>query len=489
MENCNEVLTYNPSNVQALEMAAQISLRRNDPASALEYQRHIVGSMPNDHAALTRLVQMLQSQKREREAVQATQEALQRNPSSPAFLEDYLRCLLAANNPAEAERVSRAFLAASPNSEVAALLLADVEYRAGNTDEATKALQSAENCSIDKGLFLRQAVAAAIGGKDFDRAVTYAERLVKASPDDPSCVEALLRAQMAAGHKEEALAAAAQAAQSHPDSWPFIRLACAFLSGASAADQAISLLESFEQRQPDSADARLMLCSLQLRGGQNDKALAGLKAVEPLVSQSFSAERAQALIQYYTELKHYSEAEAVGRKLCERAPNAAQSWLALAGVLEAQGPELREKKIDLYREALARPLRGRAIQAILANNLAYAIATAPYSTPDKKERALQEAETMMDGVVGDRETASTELLDTLGWIKLLRNRTEEAATLLEMAAGRTDASPETLYHYALACARSGKARTAVEFATRAVDKQSDHPEWLAEVQREIEKVH
>jgi predicted Zn-dependent protease len=294
---------------------------------------------------------------------------------------------------------------------------------------------------------------------------------------------------MAAGRKGETLAAAAQAAQSHPDSWPFVRLACGFLSEAGATDQAISLLESFAQRHPDSADARLMLCSLQLRAGQNDEALAGLKTVESLVSQNFSAERALVLIQYYSKLKHYSEAEAVGRKLCERAPNVAQSWLALAGVLEAQGPELREKKIGLYRDALDRPLRGRAIQALLANNLAYALATAPYSAPDKKERALQEAETLMDGVLGDRETALTNLLDTLGWIKLLRNRTEEAAMLLEMAADRKDASPETLYHYALACARTGKARVAVEFVTRAVDKQSDHPEWLAEVRREIEKVH
>ena len=193
-------------------------------------------------------------------------------------------------------------------------------------------------------------------------------------------------------------------------------------------------------------------------------------------------------MRFYGALGDAADAERLGQRLCEQTPDSAQAWLTYASALEAQGPSGQQRAIPLYREALNtnhHSLAGHAAKAFLINNLAYALAVSSFPTAAEKDRALAEAEILADGILGDRETAPSFLLDTVGWVKFARNKFEEAQQLLALATSRPEASAETWYHYAMACASTGRAEEAVKAAEKAAQLDPKKTQWLETVKAEI----
>jgi len=485
IEHCEEALRYQPTNEAALALSARIKQRLGDGSGAAADLRRIVKLKPSDRGALVRLLQSLFVQKREGEALEAAKEAYARNPSSSAFLEEYVRCLELAGKPDDAEVVCKGFLANHPESEAAWLMLGEAQFRLGRKDDAERSLQSAKRASKNSSLFLRRAVRVCVEAEEYERAIAFAKELARKAPDAVFANATLVDALQRAGRREEATRTAVEAARRNPDSAAFLQQAVRTLTDAKKTDEAISQCEAFLERHPGDATVSLMLADLQVASGRKEMAAATLKRMEEGRGSPLTPSAAVKLAQRYAALKRYEDAERVAKGLCERAPDSASAWLTYGSVVDLQGPEARERAIRIYEEGLGKQLRGEAARRLIVNNLAYALATHTCENPAEGKQALARASRLAESVLGDWETAPTFLLDTAGWIKFLRNESEEARELLALATTRPDAMPENWYHYAMACARTGNREGALKAVEKAVSLDPARESWVQDVKREI----
>jgi len=485
LKNCRDALTYQPAHVPALNLAAQIEVRRGNVTEAARYMKRVVELRPRDRVALFRLVQALLTHERKTEAVRVARDAYVRNPGAADFLSEYVRVLRSVGRIDRAEALCKTFLRAYPDSAEAAFMLAQIQFERGNGEAAGRSLHEAETRAKNANLFLSRAVRVCLRAKQYEKAVAFATRLAASRPDDPYACATLLAAQKASGLNEQAVQTALDAAHRHPDSLAFLRLATRTLSDAGNVDQAEKECTAFASRNPKAPLAFLMLAEVQMNAGRTQAAAASLKQVEDVAGETMSSAVSVTLVRAYTRMKEYENAERIARRLCERSPQSGTAWLEYAAVLESQGRGGREKAIPVYRRALARGLKTGASGVALANNLAYALAVREYDSEEEKARVLAEAESLAQSVLGDRNTAPTHLLDTLGWIKFLRSNGRQARDLLELAVGRRDASAEVWYHYAMACARTGRAKAALEAVGKAVKGAPDNDtRWRADVEAE-----
>jgi predicted Zn-dependent protease len=320
---------------------------------------------------------------------------------------------------------------------------------------------------------------------DHDRAVAYATRLAEQSPGDISAVSLQVDALGKAGREKDAAEVAAAALQRNPDSAPFLREAVAALIAAKQDDRAAALCAEFLKRRPEDAQVSALYIELLARTGKRDEALAETKRLESVAGPNAAPDVTAGLAHAYAMLRELRDAERLGMRLCEQTPENAQAWLTCGSIMEEQGAPGELRAISLYRKALSLPLAGHLAKALLINNLAYALAESSFPTAAEKDRALAEVELLDDGILGDRETAPSILLGTAGWVKFARNKFEEAHQLLVLATSRSDAPAETWYHYAMACAATGRAKDAAEAAEKAVKMDPKSTQWLGKVIEEI----
>jgi tetratricopeptide (TPR) repeat protein len=432
-----------------------------------------------------RLVQALTAQKADGEACEAAKEAYAKNPSSGAFLEEYVSELCYLKRFDEAAAACRAFLATNADSETGHLTLAQVLFEGGDAPQAQESLQAAEQAAKNPKLFLMRATNLCSLVGDHDRAVAYATRLAEQSPGDLSAVLLQADALVKVGRKKDAVQVVSVALQRNPDSEPFLRKAVGILAAAKQDGQAAALCAEFLKRRPENVQISAMYIELLARTGKLDEALAETKRLESVAGPKAAPDVTASLMRAYEMLGELRAAERLGLRLCEQTPEDAQAWIACASIMEEQGAPGRLRAIPLYRKALSLPLASHFAKALLINNLVYALAESSFPTAAEKDRALAEAELLADGILGDRETVPGFLLDTAGWVKFARNKFEEAHQLLALATSRSDASAEMWCHYAMSCAATGRTNAAAEAVGKAVQMDPKSTQWMGKVIEEI----
>jgi tetratricopeptide (TPR) repeat protein len=485
LRNCKDALVYEPVNRSALQLAAQIQQRLGKGADSLPYLERVVALQPSDVAPLVRLVQTLLGMKRTQHALVATRQAYSRNATSSRFLAEYVRVLLLSKKTLEAEITCKSFIAAHPDSEVAKLLLAQACYRTGKLTEANSALRIAEEKAKDKDRFLARAVVFCTQAGWTERAAQLAQRLAAKRPKDPSAHAAWLRILWKMNKADDALKVALDGMARNPDSADFLMQGVQALVRAKRTDKAMDACKRFTARNPKQISVLMVLIELQANSGVKKDALANLKKVAALNSQSSSPQVAKGLIRFYLKLEQQDLAEKEAMRLCRAAPRNAGLWLAYGTVCERLEDKRRSRVIQIYREALSQPLQGQRAKMLLINNLTYALVTRQHESAAEKQRNLAEAETLIEPALGDWETAPTPLLDTAGWLRFHQGKHDGAYRLLALAANRHDAGPETLYHFAMACGRTGRAEEARAAVKKASKAMSGEQRWVKDVEKEI----
>jgi tetratricopeptide (TPR) repeat protein len=194
------------------------------------------------------------------------------------------------------------------------------------------------------------------------------------------------------------------------------------------------------------SDRRLAVLS---RSGRDPKALRYLMRAEVLAVRNDTAELQKAL-----------------EKATELDERLVAAHLQLAEIADRQGQ---------YEEAIARYRRILAINPddpLALNNLAYALAV----RTGRLEEALPLAEK-----ANTLAPNAAALLDTLGWIHLLRGKGADAIRLLEQAVSRAPNAGEIRFHLATAYAEMGRpsdARTALDAAVKADPSIASRPDVL-----------
>ena len=139
--------TYQPPSAPAAEAVstyerAMQALQRHDYQRAAASFRQLIESFPGERALLDR----------SRVYLDLCQRELERQPRAPETLEERLTAATAAlnvNDDREAERLAGLVLGEDPQRELAVYLLAVIEARRGNTEQALSRLSEAIAISPD----------------------------------------------------------------------------------------------------------------------------------------------------------------------------------------------------------------------------------------------------------------------------------------------------------------------------------------------------
>jgi tetratricopeptide (TPR) repeat protein len=157
--------------MSAFERAMQ-ALQRHDYSGAAASFRHLIESFPGERGLLDRA----------RVYLDLCQRELDRQPPAPQTLEERLTAATAAlnlNDDREAERLARLVLGEDPERDLAVYLLAAIEARRGNLDQALQHLSEAIAISPDVRAQARhdEDFAALRDSADFHRLTGISEEL------------------------------------------------------------------------------------------------------------------------------------------------------------------------------------------------------------------------------------------------------------------------------------------------------------------------
>jgi putative PEP-CTERM system TPR-repeat lipoprotein len=378
----------------------------------------------------------------------------------------------------------RRIIEENPKHLGALLAMADLALREKNSDKALEWLKQAGEANPKAVVPKLRLIQYYSQQRDTARALSVARGLDRTVPNNPQVLEALGRAQIAAGQPASAvstfrsLAAIAEksprahhllggalvAADNRPAARESFSKAIALNESFVPAIMALAELESrdgnvkaaltlaaqISKKQPKSAIGAMLTGDVHMRSKQYGKALASYeKAVEKEDTGSLA-------------LRIYNARNSLGRK--EEGLRKLQQWVdrkdepgvrsALASAYIANGrydAAIRESEILLSTDSN---------NPVVLNNLAWLY--------DQKgdARAIDSAEKALKQSPG-----SPEIMDTLGWILTRHGDLTRGTQMLEAAHRAAPNQGDIAYHLAVALNKSGKTSEARRILERILKAQ------------------
>ena len=422
-----EVITEDPTNVEALKMRAAWLIDEDKPGEAILALRTALDQNPRDPAILT-----LMGEAHERDGsrqLAGERYALAVEVSGNGVQETlrYASYLVVDGRIDPAAAVLEDALRVSPQSVPLLTSMGDVRMRQGDWDRAaaviaqlraigTEASAAAAN-GLEAGLLLRQ--------EKVDETVGFLQGLIDGGDSDAAVVATIVQTRVRAGD---------------------LKAAREFLT---------------EQQAKAPDDPQLKLLSAGLSVLENDPAAAETVYRDLIVALPQEESPVRALYALLIWQGRPDGATAVLQAGLERIPGSATLRMIRAGELEKANDI--DGAIALY-EAIYAENSGNMI---VANNLA-SLMGAHRSDPESLEKAFAIARRL-------RGLEVPAFQDTYGWIEYRRGNYAEALASLEPAAKGLPDDPLVQYHLGktyLALERPAEARTAFE---RALEIAGENP--------------
>ena len=201
---------------------------------------------------------------------------------------------------------------------------------------------------------------------------------------------------------------------------------------------AIKEMEAAVQTEPERRDLRLALGNLFVRSERYDEAI---KLFQGLVDKDpRSADLLFRLAETYRRKGDLNVAIDTFRKSSQAAPNDTASLLQLGLLMDGTGK--REQAKPIYEQIL----RIQPDHPVALNNLAFIKAEEGVDL-DQALTMAQRARQKMPN--------STDVSDTLGWIYIKKNMSEEAVRVFSDLVSKEPKNPTFRYHYGMALMQKG----------------------------------
>lgn len=539
------VLDYAPGFIQARIMLGEIFLRQGRGAEAMIVADKMLETSPDDFRGHALKGDALMLTGKPQESLAQYGRARELSPTHYGLMlkNGLLKLSL---GQADGEQDLLEAVRVSPQGLDARLALHAFYLRNGRGDEALKVLNDGLTGSKPDAVLYNALAKAALGRKDAEGADDY---LTKARAADPSFLQTyynLATFRLVQGKPDDAVAQYDLALGVKPDDVRALTASAAVLDKQGKVDAARSRLE--RARATGDLGASLTLSAFLQQHGQSDAALkvleeeqtkspANLALVQAKARLHVARKEVDKAMALYGQLEaadpwagtmertrawmalgEMDKAEESARGLIQLSPNKAQSYLPLAGILEARkdrtgaeaelrkamekepgnaqaavllgeflmrGRELdkADKVFDVVLASVptnAQALTGKGmivqfrgdkaaaarlyLQAVQArhdhvpalNNLAMLWA-------DSEETRLQALDLAMAAFV--RANSNPSVIDTLGYALIRNDRSEEALKVLDRALALAPGHPTILYHQAMALAaldRTSEALTTLE---------------------------
>ncbi|WP_119418580.1 XrtA/PEP-CTERM system TPR-repeat protein PrsT [Desertibaculum subflavum] len=401
---------------------------------------------------------------------QAFEAALKKDPKFHAARFALARVYVAEGDRDKAVGQIAKVLEADPGNERAILDMAELQASGGKLDDAIATLDKARRADAKTVNVRLKLVDAYLAKKEGERALVVARETATMTGGTPQALDALGRAQSAVGDKASAIGTYRQIVAQLPQSGAALqRLAGALLLNDDVAGAKQALLQA-ARVDPAFAPAQQDYVRLAAREGGADAAIAAAKELKE--NAPSSAVAPVLLGESYVQAKKYGEAVAVFRQIrTEKPSNAILIREAEALNADKKGAEARNLlegwlKDNAGDQAVRLALAGMHLQAknepaaitqyeavlaaapnnVLAlNNLAWSL----------RERDGARAVTLA-ARAAELAPNAAEVLDTYGWLLVLRNEPAKAIEPLQKAASIPNAPAPVRYHLAAALAGAGR---------------------------------
>jgi tetratricopeptide (TPR) repeat protein len=239
-------------------------------------------------------------------------------------------------------------------------------------------------------------------------------------------------------------------------------------------EKSIQIIASEVTKYPQRAELRRELGAAEVRGGENDKAIADYQAV---LEKYQDSPKEQADLYYDLgkayqgkgDLAHATESL---KKAAQLSQDKASYQGALASVYDAAGKT--KEALEAYRQALKLDPQN----AYIMNNAAYFIAKSGGDLDDAL-RLVQVARRQLPNV--------DEVLDTMGWVYLKMNLVDSSCQVFQDLVEKTGTNATFRYHYALALTQKGDKAAALEQLNEALKNKPGKDEE-AQIRELIKKL-
>ena len=419
----------------------------------------ILAANPKDDEALSmRAALLLETGNAQqiKQAVNDLQSLVTKNPDNHLLHFNLGRALLAQGDIDAGRLQLEAAIKIRPDFLVARELLAKVYLSKGDDGHA---LKEAEDIIAMNGNDLAAHLtrsSALIGLNEHDKALQEIETIKKIAPDNKDARYQLAFMAWKSKDYKQAEQVFGDLYKSNPKDVRGLMGVIESLAGQNKIPEAIKLVQDASAKEPDRRDLKLFLANLYARDMRYDdsiKIFNGLLQIDPksadLLSRLGEAQRRKGDVNGAIE---------TFRRASQAAPTDPRPLLELGLLLDGTGR--RDQAKPIYEQIL----KIQPDHPIALNNLAYIKAEEGVdldSAITMAQRALQKA------------PASTNIKDTLGWIYIKKNLSNDAVQIFKDLTAAEPGNPAFHYHYGMALLQKGDRPAARrELETAILDKPS-----------------
>jgi tetratricopeptide (TPR) repeat protein len=419
------ILKENPKDNDAIAMRAALALNTGDLQqvdSATSDLQALVNKNPSNHLLRFNLARALVAKRQFDQARLQLQEAIKLRPDFIPARELLGRVEISRADAGGALKAADDLIGIDPNNLQAHLVRSSGLLALGENDKAKDELTFISK-TYPQNIDARFQVGyLAWGQKDYKRSEQIFTELHKANPKDLRGIVGMVET----------------------------------LAQENRMSQAIEEANKALAAEPERADVRLVLANLLVRDQKYDQAIQNYQIL--LNKDPKSSAVLLRLGEAYRLKGDLNAAIDAFRRSSQEAPSDSTPLLQLGLLMEGDG------RADQAEPIYEQILKIRPDQAVALNNLAFIKA--------EKGVDLDQALTMAQRALQQRP-GSTEFADTLGWIYIKKNLSEDAVRIFAQLVAKQPANATYHYHFGMALLEKGdKPSARREFETAMKDNPS-----------------
>jgi tetratricopeptide (TPR) repeat protein len=458
-------------------------LRLGDGDSAMREYRAGMSKFPKDKRNYQkRVIEVLMRQGKRKEAADLNAQILKEDPKDADCRGLAATFLLDQGDVTRALTELQAVVTQAPDNPVARYNLGRAHAAKGEWEQARQAFQKAIELKqdflvprlalaqlqvlrgeFDAAMGSTQAIlkldpqnstahmiesAALLGQKKYDESRALLNTMLKANPDSPDINFQLGVTGLLEKKYKESEDSFRKAFQLNPaNSRGLVGLVEIYLA-QNKPDAALSAIQAEVDKAPNRQDLRMLLANTDVRLGKFDRAITEYQKVLGSLDKN-SKQRTDLYIRLgetYRRKMDDVNAIAALQKAREADPENT-TVLTMMGLVFDHAGRWQESK-----QAYEAVLKINASNGVALNNLAFLMAEHDGDLNDALTKG-QKAKQLMPNL--------PEVSDTLGWIYLKKNMTDESVRILQELVNKVPSNPTFRYHFAVALSQKGDKPKAI----------------------------
>jgi tetratricopeptide (TPR) repeat protein len=419
----------------------EVLMRQGKRSEAAEINAQILKEDPNDADARGLAATFLLDKGDIAKALEELQAVVTRAPDNPVARFNLGRAHAARGEWEQARQQFQKAIDLRPDYIQARLALAQLQVSRGDFDAALKTCDAV--LKIDAGNVNARLIesAAMMGQKKFGDSRQLLDQMLKVNPNSPDVLFQLGVTDLAENKFKDAEEAFHKAYQLNPANSRGLMGVVETDMAQNKPDQALALLQSESEKQPNRLDLQLALGNTAVRAGKYDLAIETFNKAMNSLDKS-SRQRGDLYLRIgetYRRKGDNADAVTALQKARETLPDNAVVLSTLALVLDSSGrwPEARQ--------AYEATLKLQPNNGVALNNLAFLMAEHSGDL-DQALTLAQRAKQLLPNL--------PEVSDTLGWIYLKKNLSDNAIDIFRDLTAKVP--NQSTYHYHLGMALSQK---------------------------------